>query len=68
LLRDDDALARAMSGVETAKTVSPLARLLMGELLLRRVGGEAGKAWNDAVGGATGEGEDALVRDVAARR
>jgi tetratricopeptide (TPR) repeat protein len=69
LLRDDEALARAMSGVETAKThISPLAQVLMSELLLRRVGTDAKKAWNDAAGAPASETDDALVRDVAARR
>jgi tetratricopeptide (TPR) repeat protein len=69
LLRDDDALARAMGGVEIAKTrISPLAQLLMAELLLRRVGSDAQKAWSDAAGAPVDETDDPLVRDVAARR
>ena len=69
LLRDDEALARAMTGVEIAKAhISPLARLLMAELLVRRVGVDAKKAWIEGTDAPAGESEDALVRDVAGRR
>jgi hypothetical protein len=68
LLRDDDALARAMidgSAVGRAP-LSPLARALMAELLDRRIGPDAKKAWLDAFGAPLAEG-DPLVRDVSTR-
>src|SRR6185503_17134008 len=50
LAGDDPALARAMAELPPARdarlvAVSPLARLLLAELLSRRVGGEAAQAW-----------------------
>ena len=69
LLRDDDALLRAMSAPPTSRaTISPLAGLLMGELLERRVGSDAKRAWIDALGAPVVEGDDALVANVAKRR
>jgi tetratricopeptide (TPR) repeat protein len=68
LLRDSDALAHAMTAAPTARApISPLAGLLMAELLERRVGADAKKAWIDALGAAPGEGDDSLARDVASR-
>ena len=69
LLRDDEALARTMTEAARGKApVSPLAQLLMAELLLRRAGPDAKKAWIEAAGEVASDGEDKLVRDVAARR
>ncbi|HMJ52761.1 MAG TPA: tetratricopeptide repeat protein [Polyangiaceae bacterium] len=69
LLRDDDALARAMAEARLVDTtISPLAHLLMAELLERRVGPDARKAWMDAVGTPMNESVDALAREVAKRR
>jgi hypothetical protein len=55
--------------LETAAvtSVSPLANLLMAELLARRVGPDAKKAWIDALGAAPPESEDPLLRSVAKR-
>ncbi|HMI86732.1 MAG TPA: hypothetical protein VK550_21715 [Polyangiaceae bacterium] len=69
LLRDDDALARAMGDAPTARaTISPLAGVLMAELLERRVGSDAKKAWIEAWGVTSSDWEDALAREVARRR
>jgi len=69
LLRDDDALERATTAVPSSRApVSPLAGLLMAELLDRRVGPAAKKAWLGALGDQGGEADDALVRRVAERR
>jgi tetratricopeptide (TPR) repeat protein len=67
LLRDDDALARAMIDASVGRTpLSPLARALMAELLDRRIGPDAKKAWLDAFGAALADG-DPLVHDVTTR-
>ncbi|MET0592651.1 MAG: hypothetical protein ABW133_08130 [Polyangiaceae bacterium] len=69
LSRDDDALAHAMSGASVSRgRVSPLASALMAELLERRVGRDAKKAWLDAVGAAPTDESDPLVSDVTKRR
>jgi tetratricopeptide (TPR) repeat protein len=68
LLRDDDALTHAMAiEVSPSTTLSPLASVLMAELLERRAGPAAKKAWLEALGAPVGEGGDALTRDVAKR-
>jgi tetratricopeptide (TPR) repeat protein len=67
LSRDDAALARAMSGVPPGATgLSPLATLLMAELLARRVGPAAESAWMGAAGPVTASGDE-LVETVARR-
>jgi hypothetical protein len=69
LLRDDDALERATTAVPSSRApLSPLAGLLMAELLERRVGPAAKKAWLGALGDQGGEVDDALVKRVAERR
>jgi tetratricopeptide (TPR) repeat protein len=69
LLRDDDALARAVTAVPTARAaISPLAGMLMAELLERRIGLDAKKAWMDDLGPSLdGWEDDALARQVAER-
>jgi tetratricopeptide (TPR) repeat protein len=68
LMRDDDALARALSTPPTPPSpVSPLAGLLMAELLDRRVGADAKNAWIGALGSPASESHDALMRNVAKR-
>jgi hypothetical protein len=67
LLRDDDALARAMIDTSAGRTpLSSLACALMAELLDRRIGPDAKKAWLDAFGAALADG-DPLVHDVTTR-
>jgi tetratricopeptide (TPR) repeat protein len=67
LTRDDAALARVMSGVPPgASGVSPLATVLMAELLARRVGSAAESAWMEAAGPVTAGGDE-LVESVARR-
>ena len=67
LAGDDDAVDAAMRGVEAqaATPPSPLARLLFAELLARRVGTDAARAWlGDPPAAAAG---DALHGQVAGR-
>jgi hypothetical protein len=68
LLRDDQALLRTMvDATRPGPPLSPLAGLLMAELLDRRVGPDAKRAWMDALGTASMEGSDPLLRNVATR-
>jgi tetratricopeptide (TPR) repeat protein len=68
LERDDVALERAVSAIpRVAAPLSPLATLLMGELLGRRIGAEAQRAWMQAAG-PLAKTDDPLVAAVAARR
>lgn len=68
LAGDEEALAEAWRGLpgssEPLTGPSPLARLLLAELLARRVGAEAARAWLGAEAAADG---DALTAAVAAR-
>jgi tetratricopeptide (TPR) repeat protein len=69
LLRDDAALGRAMSDAYAARTpLTPLAGALMAELLDRRIGADAKKAWLDALGAPPRDEGDQLLRDVTTRR
>jgi tetratricopeptide (TPR) repeat protein len=66
--RDDAALERAVSSIpRVAAPLSPLATLLIAELLARRVGSDAQRAWMQA-SGPIPKTEDPLVASVAARR
>jgi tetratricopeptide (TPR) repeat protein len=68
LTRDEPAFARALSSVPAfTMPLSPLATLLMGELLGRRVGPAARSAWL-AAAGPIGKKDDALLETVAARK
>jgi hypothetical protein len=68
LLRDDAAFERAIAGMASAPArLSPLAEALMAELLDRRVGADAKKAWVGALGGISTNDGDPLVSDVAKR-
>ena len=68
LTRDDAAFARALSGVPAnGAPISPLAAVLMAELLDRRIGSEARRAWLNGVG-PLANSDDPLVSAVANRR
>jgi tetratricopeptide (TPR) repeat protein len=68
LLRDDEALARTLVDASSARgALSPLAGVLMAELLDRRIGASAKKAWLDALRVPLTEIPDPLVRNVATR-
>lgn len=68
LAGDEEALAEAWRGLpglsEPLTEPSPLARLLLAELLARRVGADAARAW---LGGDAAADGDALTAAVAAR-
>jgi tetratricopeptide (TPR) repeat protein len=67
LARDDAAFSRALSGVPANDApLSPLATLLMAELLSRRVGADARRAWLHGVG-PLANSNDPLVSAVANR-
>jgi tetratricopeptide (TPR) repeat protein len=67
LARDDAALRRALSNLpESFTPLSPLATLLMGEVLRRRIGEDAALAFGATAG--SSESDDPLVRAVAARK
>jgi tetratricopeptide (TPR) repeat protein len=68
LARDDVALERAVSAMpRVGAPLSPLATLLMAELLARRIGPDAQRAWMDAAG-PLAKSDDPLVAAVAARK
>jgi tetratricopeptide (TPR) repeat protein len=68
LARDGAALARAVGDLpESLTPLSPLAALLLGEILNRRIGEDAGRGVRELAGD-TAKSNDALVRAVAARK
>jgi hypothetical protein len=69
LQRDDQAFEEATTNTPATRVaLSPLARALMGELLERRVGAEARRAWDAVDGRGVNEEEDTLVQQVLRRR
>ncbi|HEY3593213.1 MAG TPA: tetratricopeptide repeat protein [Polyangiaceae bacterium] len=68
LSRDGAALARAVSGLPDAPLpLSPLAALVLSEVLRRRIGDDAARPMREMAGAAE-KSDDALVRAVAARK
>jgi tetratricopeptide (TPR) repeat protein len=68
LAHDDAALSAALSSLPAASTpLSPLATLMLGELLARREGSQVKQVWLSNAGAATTEG-DPLAKAVAGRR
>ncbi|HKQ67964.1 MAG TPA: tetratricopeptide repeat protein [Polyangiaceae bacterium] len=68
LARDEGGLLRSLSTApKLVGPPSPLATLLFGELLDRRIGKAAAQAWRNAAPSVT-PGDDPLIRTVAARR